>query len=84
VKDYPKVEGFHCAQPFQRMFLKYNGNATVCCVDDKDVLTVGNWHTQSLYEIWNGELYRGIREAHAAGQYDRIDICRKCYLPVSS
>lgn len=84
VADYPKIEGFHCAQPFQRMFLKYNGNATVCCVDDKDVLTVGNWHTQSLNEIWNGEEFNKIRNAHACGNYDSIDVCRKCYLPVSS
>ena len=82
--DYAKVEGFHCAQPFQRMFLKYNGNTTVCCTDDKDVLTVGNWHKQSLYDIWNGELYRGVRDTHACGNYDQIDICRKCYLPVST
>ena len=23
---YSKVKGYYCAQPFQRMFLKYNGN----------------------------------------------------------
>jgi len=28
--EYPKVEGFWCAQPFQRTFLKYNGHVTIC------------------------------------------------------
>ena len=34
--EYPEVPGFWCAQPFRRMFLKYCGNVTICCFDDKD------------------------------------------------
>jgi radical SAM protein with 4Fe4S-binding SPASM domain len=80
---FPEVPGFYCAQPFQRMFLKYNGNVTICCVDDKDETIVGNWRKQSLYEIWNGPEYNQIREQHANGRYYDMEMCRKCYLPVS-
>lgn len=81
--SYPEVKGFHCAQPFQRMFLKYNGNVTICCVDDKDETVVGNWHNDSLTKIWRGKEYRDIRNKHANGKYYDIEMCRKCYLPVS-
>jgi radical SAM protein with 4Fe4S-binding SPASM domain len=82
--EFPEIPGFHCAQPFQRMFLKYNGNATICCVDDKDETIVGNWREQSLHEIWNGPAYKEIRRLHGTGCYYKMSMCRKCYLPVSS
>ena len=82
-KEYPEVPGFHCAQPFQRMFLKYCGNATICCVDSADEEVVGNWRESDLWDIWNGDRYREIRGLHAGGKYYCMGICRKCYLPVS-
>ncbi|HZD25524.1 MAG TPA: radical SAM protein [Alphaproteobacteria bacterium] len=81
--EYPEVEGFHCAQPFHRMFLKNNGNVTICCFDDKDEVIVGNWREQKLYDIWHGEAYRGIRRLHAEGRYYEMEMCRKCYFPCS-
>jgi radical SAM protein with 4Fe4S-binding SPASM domain len=80
---FPEVPNFHCAQPFQRMFLKYNGNVTICCIDDKDETIVGNWRENSLQEIWKGEIYRSIRSAHACGNYYDMEMCRKCYMPHS-
>jgi radical SAM protein with 4Fe4S-binding SPASM domain len=77
------VEGFHCAQPFHRMFLKNNGNVTVCCFDNHDEVVVGNWKKEKLYDIWNGEPYRAVRRIHAEGRYRDIDMCKRCYFPVS-
>lgn len=82
-KYYPKKEEFFCAQPFQRMFLKYNGNVTICCVDDKDETIVGNWKSTSLKDIWLGASYKEIRKKHACGSYYDIEMCRKCYFPYS-
>ena len=82
--EYPEVPGFWCAQPFQRMFLKYNGNVTICCVDDKDEVIVGNWRTQKLHQIWNGADYKEIRRLHAEGAYYEMPMCRKCYLPIQT
>ena len=79
--EFPEVPGFWCAQPYQRMFLKYNGNVTVCCVDDKDEMIVGNWHKESLRDVWHGAKYKEIRRLHASGDYYKLDLCRKCYLP---
>jgi radical SAM protein with 4Fe4S-binding SPASM domain len=82
--DFPEVPGFWCAQPFQRMFLKFNGNVTICCVDDKDEVILGNWREQKLPDIWNGERYKEIRRLHASGNYYQMAMCRKCYMPSGS
>jgi len=82
--EYPEVPGFWCAQPFQRMFLKYNGNVTVCCVDDKDEMIVGNWHNDNLRDIWLGDAFKNIRAKQADGEYYKLDLCRKCYMPGES
>ena len=79
--EYDPVEGFACEQLFQRMFLKCNGNVTVCCVDDSDEYIVGNWKEQKLIDIWNAPKYKEIRDAHANGEYYKIPMCRKCFLP---
>ncbi len=79
--EYEKVEGFACEQLFQRMFLKCNGNVTVCCVDGDDEYIVGNWKEQKLIDIWHSPKYNEIRKLHAQGDYDKIAMCRKCFLP---
>lgn len=83
VEEYPKVDDFYCEQLFQRMFLKYNGNVTVCCVDDQDEYIVGNWRVEKLTDIWNSKRYKNIRKKHLEGNYMDINMCSKCYLPVS-
>jgi len=80
---YPKVDGFYCEQLFQRMFIKYTGNVTVCCVDDKDEYIVGNWRKEKLIDIWTSDKYKNIRDIHSKGNYCDISMCSKCYLPVS-
>jgi radical SAM protein with 4Fe4S-binding SPASM domain len=81
--EFPEVKGFWCAQPFQRMMLKYNGNVTICCSDDKDETVLGNWRDQGLHAIWNSDAYKEIRKLHAEGNYYKMAMCRKCLLPVS-
>jgi len=80
-ETFEKVEGFACEQLFQRMFLKCNGNVTVCCVDDQDEYVVGNWKEQKLADIWKSEAYTKIRDLHKKGAYDKIPMCKKCFIP---
>lgn len=79
--EYPEKPGFWCAQPYQRMFLKYNGHVTICCLDDKDELVLGDWRNQKLYDIWNSPEYKNIRHLHATGRYYEMGLCRKCHIP---
>lgn len=81
IGKYPEVRGFWCAQPFQRMFMKNNGNVTTCCFDPKDEVVAGNWRKEKLFDIWNGPKYAEIRGLHASGEYYKMGICQKCHLP---
>jgi Iron-sulfur cluster-binding domain len=54
------------------------------CVDDRDEIILGDWRKQSLHSIWNSEGYKEIWRLHASGNYYDMEMCRKCYLPVSA
>ncbi len=81
--EYPPVPGFICAQPWQRMFIMADGIVTACCVDERREYMLGNAKREKLGDIWKGKLAQTLREAHASGHYERISLCRKCYVPVS-
>lgn len=72
---------FACSQLWQRMFIAWDGEVVVCCVDSERELVVGNIKKNSIDEIWNNDKYRYIRECHMKGEYYRVNICRKCSLP---
>lgn len=80
-EEYEPVDGFVCEQLYQRMFLKCNGNVTVCCADDHDQYVIGNWRKSSLKELWHNEKYKKIRTLHETNQYYKIDMCKKCFMP---
>jgi len=67
-----------CDQPWQRLFVRQSGVAFPCCLDHRNEYVLGNAKTKSLKEIWDSELYRNLREAHATGRYNEIDICKNC------
>lgn len=69
---------YRCDQPWQRLFVGVDGVAFPCCLDYKTEYVVGNIHHQTLKEIWHSEPYRKLREAHATGKYNEIDICKNC------
>jgi len=72
---------FVCAQPFQRMFVMYDGICTPCCVDDGRGYVLGDATKDSIKNIWHGPIYQKLRNAQTSGNYRDIDICKKCYLP---
>jgi len=72
---------FVCAMPFQRMFILYDGICTPCCVDAKRAYVIGDANKTPIKEIWNGERFTKLREAHMNGKYTNIQICKECYIP---
>jgi radical SAM protein with 4Fe4S-binding SPASM domain len=81
MSDKPRVDSFVCAQLYQRMFLRADGNVIVCCADEKMKYIVGNWKQTPLKDIWLGPKYTAIRKAHAEGRYFDIPMCRACTVP---
>lgn len=39
---------------------------------------LGHSDNESLYDIFNGELYENLRKLHLAQQFDKIDYCKNC------
>ena len=78
-----------CGRPFApEITIRAGGNdgkkgaVTPCCQtmgppnESKSVL--GHVEDQSIEEIWDGELYTRLREAHANKDFDSIDYCKNC------
>lgn len=85
-EGYPKFYNpdFVCAQPFQRMFIIWDGVVTPCCADTDREMVMGDARKEKLKDIWYNEKYKKLRDAHIAGRYYEIPLCRRCYVPVSS
>lgn len=81
--EIPKEEynlNFSCSQLWQRMFINWNGDVIPCCVDSKLDMKMGNIHESSISEIWNNNLYNGVRNNHKNGEWFKCQRCRKCDL----
>lgn len=76
-KDYHGTQSIHwsevCKHPWMTMTIKSNGEATMCMEDFNNEIILGNVRTNSLEEIWNGELYKKFRMQH-------LEVCKgiKC------
>jgi MoaA/NifB/PqqE/SkfB family radical SAM enzyme len=53
-----------CQFPWSSMTIKSNGEAVECVEDFDNEIILGDAKKQSLYDIWNGALYRKLREDH--------------------
>ena len=77
------MDGFVCAQPFQRMFINWDGTVFPCCVDDKSLMNMGNAHETSLIDIWHNKKYNNLRDHMKSGTYFELALCKRCYVPHS-
>ena len=80
-KHMPKILGRKpCPFPFQRLTIGYDGNVYPCCClwDDDDRLCLGNVNTDSLMDIWNGDLLKEIREQQKCGIKANFACNKKC------
>jgi len=74
---------FICGQPYQRMFVRYDGNCVPCCFDALKEYKMGNIENHTIKEIWLGPLFQKLRDIHKFGDYRDISICKKCIMPHS-
>lgn len=67
-----------CADLWNKMTINHNGLVSLCCFDWKQSVVLGDCLTDSLINIWNGEIINGIRSSHKRGDYQDIPICKEC------
>lgn len=72
------VPEFRCQQPWQRLYIRGNGDVTPCCAMFSSYLKLGNVHQHSLAELWKSQEAAALRRLHAEGKYRENPICLKC------
>jgi len=61
------------------MHILYNGDVVLCCMDWKREVILGNIREESLYNIWNSEIYcitRKMRDGKIESHSNFI--CKRC------
>ncbi|MBF0231430.1 MAG: radical SAM protein [Desulfamplus sp.] len=77
-KTQKPVSDFKCNQPWQRLYIRGNGEVTPCCAMFSSYLKLGNLDSDSLYDLWNSKEAKELRKLHADGRYYENPICLKC------
>ena len=72
---------FVCEQIYQRVFITWDGVITPCCGHYEREYVIGTALETSLKEAWLGRRYGRLRQAHEAGRFQTIPICRRCSVP---
>lgn len=69
-----------CGRPEKgSLFVRVNGEISMCCFDFNRKLTIGDLRTHSLREILAGERLRHIRAVHASGEFEGSGLlCEGC------
>lgn len=82
IVDEPQQNGKKKACDFlwTRLVVLSNGQVTVCCGDREGTLSVGNAKNSSIKELWNSKKIRLIRQAHFQKTFDKLPVCKKCFL----
>lgn len=81
-----KITTRFCFQPFELLFIKWNGDVVACCsnaIYEDNSLMLGNLSESSLPQLWNSPKMRKIRMAQL-GIRRLPEFCRNCAIRVCS
>ena len=67
-----------CTTPFRAINILFNGDVPICQEDWNRSLIVGNVVDSSIQEVFQGKIFRDIREKIISGRYDELEPCRHC------
>lgn len=69
-----------CRTLWRQMYVWWDGVVNPCDFDYMSYLQIGNAHSQSLKEIWDGSAMNALRTNHLAGKRNCHMPCDKCTL----
>lgn len=78
IAERQPITDFRCQQPWQRLYIRGNGDVTPCCAMFSSYLKLGSIHTHKLTELWNSAEAKALRKLHSEGRYRENPICLKC------
>lgn len=74
----PLEDRMVCPYLFYIMVINSDGTVSTCVGDWKHRQVVGDIHSNSLKEIWQGEEQRRCQLAHLRGEKDSLELCQVC------
>lgn len=67
-----------CGRPLNGpMYIRADGTVTPCCWDINNDIVLGDLNYQTIEEIYKGQPYKDIKEAHLKGDFSKY-ICQNC------
>jgi radical SAM protein with 4Fe4S-binding SPASM domain len=60
------------------MFVWWDGKVAPCDVDYLTKLSNESLLNNTITEIWNGEMYKTLREKHTSGSRACLEPCSRC------
>jgi MoaA/NifB/PqqE/SkfB family radical SAM enzyme len=76
--DVGSAERRACLYPWERVILKANGFIGFCPTDWEDGSSVAHYGNVTIKELWQGEFFKNLREAHIKNDYSCHKFCGKC------
>ncbi|PLX15820.1 MAG: hypothetical protein C0601_12080 [Candidatus Muiribacterium halophilum] len=67
-----------CPAPFRTPTVNWDGTIAPCCMDSFLEMPMGNINKDSFSNIWRGEEYRKLREAHLNHDLKAFPRCLRC------
>jgi len=67
-----------CLYPWERILLNPRGALAFCPQDWVHGSVVADYHATTIRDVWQGEYYRGLREAHLRNNFCDHQFCGQC------
>ncbi len=72
------IDKYVCCPIFYTLVMNFDGTFSLCCVDWKNQLIIGDLKKNSIKEIWNSERLYAHQVQHLKGERFRNTVCRHC------
>lgn len=67
-----------CSLLYDSMVVDFKGDVVMCCLDALGKTNMGNVFKDGVKKVWNGEPFKEARHLHETGQYEKLELCKKC------
>jgi MoaA/NifB/PqqE/SkfB family radical SAM enzyme len=67
-----------CPKPFSEFVVNYKGQAVLCCSDYRGDVILGDLRTDSVRDIWHGEILTRYREQLNQNNREGLTLCSVC------
>jgi len=77
-KNSKNIERRPCVYPWERIVLNARGDLSFCPSDWVHGSFITNYKDNTIKEIWNGDFYKKLREAHLKNDFENHNFCGQC------